>query len=98
MATKKLQILGSLTAKDADTLDGKHAEEFAAASDVAKISELVGDKAVSLQINEAVDPVEDRVATMESQIGEETVSTQIASAIAEITAIPDSEILAIFSS
>ena len=34
MATKKLQILGSLGNSDADTLDGKHASEFALATDI----------------------------------------------------------------
>lgn len=39
---------------DADTLDGKHASEFAAASDVSTLSELVGDIPVSEQITDAV--------------------------------------------
>lgn len=54
MSTKKLQIIGSLGSSDADTLDGKHAEEFAAASDVEELKTLVGDEAVSTQIEEAI--------------------------------------------
>ena len=55
MATKKLQILDSLIvqADNADTLDGKHAEEFALASDVQTLQEYVGDTAVSEQISKA---------------------------------------------
>lgn len=56
MATKKLQIIDSLIkeAKNADTLDGKHAEEFAAASEVETLKSQVGDKSVSEQINTAI--------------------------------------------
>ena len=56
MATKKLQILDSLIrqAENADTLDGKHADEFAAASDVADLQSLVGDTSVSSQIETAI--------------------------------------------
>lgn len=56
MAIKKLQIIDSLIkqAENADTLDGKHAEEFAAASDVTNLQTLVGDVSVSEQINSAV--------------------------------------------
>ena len=50
MSTKKLQILGSLGNSDADTLDGKHASDFASASDVVALEELVGDTKVSEQI------------------------------------------------
>ena len=57
MATKKLQIVGSLIsqATDADTVDGKHADEFAAASDVEDLQTLVGDTKVSEQITTAVE-------------------------------------------
>ena len=56
MATKKLQILDSLIkqAENADTLDGKHADEFAAASDVETLKSQVGDDTVSDQINTAL--------------------------------------------
>ena len=56
MATKKLQILDSLIkqAENADTLDGKHANEFALASEVEVLQEKVGDNTVSEQINNAV--------------------------------------------
>ena len=59
MATKKLQILDSLIkqAENADTLDGKHAEEFASAEVEQRVDELetlVGDESVSSQINTAL--------------------------------------------
>lgn len=57
MSTKKLQIMGSLMPQsvDADTLDGKHAEEFALSDDVEKLQKMVGDASVSEQISDAVD-------------------------------------------
>ena len=44
MATKKLQILGSLVkqAENANTLGGKPASDFAMASDVAQLTKEVG--------------------------------------------------------
>lgn len=56
MSTKKLQILNSVIkqAENADTIDGKHADEFATTSDVNSLKTLVGDVAVSEQINNAV--------------------------------------------
>lgn len=56
MSTKKLQILSTLIqeAQNADTLDGKHADEFAAASDVEQLKTLVGDTPVAEQISNAV--------------------------------------------
>ena len=39
---------------NADTLDGKHADEFASYSDVETLKTQVGDTPVSEQINEAV--------------------------------------------
>ena len=55
MATKKLQIIDSLIkqAENADTLDGKHADEFATASDVETLKSQVGDETVSVQIENA---------------------------------------------
>lgn len=52
MSTKKLQIIGSLMgqAQDADTVDGKHASDFASATDVEGLKVLVGDTSVSEQI------------------------------------------------
>ena len=54
MSTKKLQILGSLGNSDADTLGGKHADEFASATDVEQLKTLVGDKSVAEQIDAAI--------------------------------------------
>ena len=58
MATKKIQIVDSLIkqAENADTLDGKHAEEFALAADMKTLKSLVGDDSVAEQINNAVAP------------------------------------------
>ena len=39
---------------NADTLDGKHAEEFAKVTDVEELKTLVGDIEVSTQIEEAI--------------------------------------------
>ena len=56
MQTKKLQLVNSLIkeAQNADTLDGKHAEEFALASDVEQLQTKVGDTSVSEQIDAAI--------------------------------------------
>ena len=37
MSTKKLQILGSFGSSDADTVDGKHASDFASTSDIEEL-------------------------------------------------------------
>ncbi len=42
------------SATSADTLDGKHASDFALATDLNEVSELVGDTAVSEQIADAI--------------------------------------------
>ena len=42
------------TGSDADTVDGKHASEFALTTDVSELQTLVGDEAVSTQISNAV--------------------------------------------
>lgn len=57
MQTKKLQLVNSLIkeAQNADTLDGKHAEEFALASDVEQLQTKMGDASVSEQIVTALD-------------------------------------------
>lgn len=66
MSTKKLQIVNNLIieASNADTVDGKHASDFAVASDVTTLQTLVGDTAVSTQISTAiankVDKVDDK--------------------------------------
>ena len=54
MSTKNLQIVGSI---NADTLDGKHANEFAAASDMAALQVKVGATSVAEQINTAISTV-----------------------------------------
>ena len=56
MATKKIQILDSIIkqAENSDTLDGKHAEDFALASSFNELKNLVGDTQVSTQIENAI--------------------------------------------
>ena len=56
MSTKKLQIIDYSVkqAENADTLDGKHAVEFASASDVSDLQSKVGDTSVSTQIANAI--------------------------------------------
>lgn len=56
MATKKLQILNSIIkqAENANTLGGKHADEFASASDVEMLKTQVGDTSVPEQIAAAI--------------------------------------------
>lgn len=56
MATKKIQILDSLIkqAENADTLDGKHAEEFALSSEMQVLQNRVGDEPVADQITKAI--------------------------------------------
>lgn len=43
---------------DADTIDGKHANEFASAADVTVLQTLVGDTSVSAQITDALEDVD----------------------------------------
>ena len=40
---------------NADTLDGKHADDFATVEDVASLEAKIGDKSVSEQINNAIE-------------------------------------------
>lgn len=53
MSTRKLQIIGDFNS-NADTLDGKHASEFASASDVEQLQIKVGDMTVSEQLDAAI--------------------------------------------
>lgn len=50
----ELGSTSSFLGGNADTLDGKHADEFAAAYDVLNLQDLVGDIPVSEQISEAI--------------------------------------------
>ena len=45
---------GPVDGGNADTLDGKHADEFASASDIEALQGLVGDTSVSTQIGDAI--------------------------------------------
>lgn len=51
-------VAGIPTSGDADTLDGKHADEFAAALDVETLKGLVGNTSVSEQIDVALEKFE----------------------------------------
>lgn len=54
-----LPFIKTSQAADADTVDGKHAEDFALAADLSTISSLVGDTAVETQISTAMSQVTD---------------------------------------
>lgn len=63
MSTKKLQIVDYTVqqAQNADTVDGKHASEFASATDLSDLQGKVGDVAVSEQISTAIADKVDKV-------------------------------------
>lgn len=69
MSTKKLQIIGSLGNSDADTLDGKHASEFASASDITALEGLVGDTKVATQITTAINNIDYPVDSVNGKTG-----------------------------
>lgn len=96
MATKKLQIIGTLIkqAQNADMVDGKHADEFAAASDVENLKVLVGDTAVSEQIENAK-PLEVTPEDIIEWMGEENAITPLASSSGEVYTTNDNKILII---
>ncbi len=90
MSTKKLQILDSLIkqAENADTLDGKHASDFAAASDVEALQTQVE----NIQKN-AYDDTEVRglisdnasdIDTLEGLVGDTSVAEQISEALGDL--------------
>lgn len=75
---------------NADTVDGKHANEFATATDLAALQTLVGDTAVSVQINTAmagkVDVVEGKgLSTNDFTTAEKTKLAGIAAGANKIT-------------
>lgn len=66
MSTKKIQIVGSM---NANTLGGKTADEFAAASDVEQLKTLLGDESVSEQISSAVEGITFPVDSINGKTG-----------------------------
>lgn len=51
----EFEVVANLNGGNSDTLDGKHADEFAAASVVEELQSKVGDTSVSEQITEAIE-------------------------------------------
>jgi len=70
MSTKKLQIIDSLVkqAENANTLDGKSAEEFALTSDIEQLQSQVGDSSVADQISSAVSTLSETSVPVERTI------------------------------
>lgn len=89
MSTKKLQILNSVIkqAENADTLDGKHADEFALASDVEVLQSQVNDIQENAYddtaIRELVSTNASDIDTLEGLVGDTKVATQIDNAVAQ---------------
>jgi peptidoglycan/xylan/chitin deacetylase (PgdA/CDA1 family) len=87
MATKKIQILDSLIkqAENADTLDGKHASEFALASDVESLQSKVDNMQESAyddtEIRNLVSTNASDIDALEGLVGDTGVATQIDNAI-----------------
>jgi hypothetical protein len=80
---------------NADTLDGKHAEELASAVDVNNLKGLVGDSKVSEQISAAIkskadsghihEDINESIDNLNVLVGDTSVSDQISAAIGKIT-------------
>lgn len=95
--TKKLQILGSLGNSDADTLDGKHASEFASASDVETLKSQVGDTSVSEQVEVAISNLENLAYINEDDVATSTgkITNLFADKAKTIPAFPRTKIKAV---
>lgn len=80
MPTQKIQIIGGLIkeAENADTLDGKHASDFAIASDVEALKTQVGNTPVANQINTAIAEIS------ETFLSEEDIPTIVSEVISQI--------------
>lgn len=90
MSTKKLQILGSMIPQnvDADTLDGKHAEEFASASEIEQLKQQIGDESVSEQIGAAVGNIDYPVDSVNGKTGAVVLTASDVGALPADTSIP----------
>lgn len=87
MSTKKLQILNSVLkqAENADTLDGKHASEFALASNFktlqAQVNDIQKNAYDDTEIRDLVSANASDIDALEELVGDTKVSDQIANAI-----------------
>ncbi|MGN5456811.1 MAG: phage baseplate protein [Candidatus Kurthia intestinigallinarum] len=97
MSTKKLQILdyNVKQADNADTVDGKHADEFAstddmatAQSDISDLQTKVGDTAVSTQISTAINEIDYPVDSVNGKTGAVELTASDVGALPSTTTIP----------
>lgn len=90
MSTKKLQILdyNIKQAENADTVDGKHANDFAAASDVSALQVKVGDTSVSEQISTAISEIDYPVDSVNGKTGAVMLTANDVGALPVDTEIP----------
>lgn len=73
---------------DADTLDGKHAGDFAAASDVSALQVKVGDTSVSEQISTAISEIDYPVDSVNGKTGAVMLTANDVGALPVDTEIP----------
>lgn len=90
MSTKKLQIIdyNIKQAENADTVDGKHASDFAAADDVSDLQIKVGDTAVSEQISTAISEIDYPVDSVNGKTGVVMLTANDVGALPVDTEIP----------
>lgn len=79
---------------DADTLDGKHADEFASASEVEALQAKVGDTSVSEQISSAVGAINIPVTSVNGKTGAVELTASDVGALPSTTVIPSTDGLA----
>lgn len=103
MSTKKLQILDYTVkqADNADTVDGKHAADFASAtdmaaaqSDISNLQSKVGDTAVSSQITSAISAIDYPVDSVNGKTGAVNLTASDVGALPSTTSIPSIDGLA----
>lgn len=103
MSTKKLQILDYTVkqADNADTVDGKHAADFASATDmtaaqsnISNLQSKVGDTAVSSQINSAISAIDYPVDSVNGKTGAVNLTASDVGALPSTTSIPSIDGLA----
>lgn len=96
MSTKKLQIVDYTVrqAQNSDTVDGKHASEFASATDLSDLQGKVGDVAVSEQINTAISAIDYPVDSVNGKTGAITITASDVGALPANTTIPSIDGLA----
>lgn len=103
MSTKKLQILDYTVkqADNADTVDGKHAANFASAtdmttakSDISNLQSKVGNTAVSTQISTAINAIDYPVDSVNGKTGAVKLTASDVGALPSNTTIPSIDGLA----